>query len=183
MSWLGIPPHVQKSSSRFSCLCAFVPALPPERALRLSCFRAVVSRALSEGRCDRRACVAEIIRTSTETCNFECSFEVNLSYERTSRQIVCRLSELVESVRRVGVTTSGVVNPNGPPSTVNCRRGGVELSSGRCAVDNVQSVNVAVVWSPTAVPRRRRCQAWCRRPWTPRGHTDVEAKGSTARRL
>jgi len=55
-----------------------------------------------------------------------------MSYERTYRRIVCRLIELVESVRRV--TTSGVVNPSGPPSTVNCRRRGVELSIGRCAV-------------------------------------------------
>jgi len=74
MSWFSIPPHVQKSGSRFSCFCAFLPALPPERALRLSCFRAVVSHALSEGLCDRNTCVAEIIRTSTETRDSERSF-------------------------------------------------------------------------------------------------------------
>ena len=63
--------------------------------------------------------------------------------------------------------TSGVVNPSGPPSTVNCRRRGVELRSRRCAVDNVQSVSFAlfgrrqpfhdaVVAGPGAVARGRR---------------------------
>jgi len=61
--------------------------------------------------------------------------EVICSHERKFCRIDCRLIELVETVRRVGVTTSGVANPSGPPSTVNCRRCGVELISGRCAVD------------------------------------------------
>ena len=36
-----------------------------------------------------------------------------------------------------------------------------------------QRLSVAIVRSPTAVPRRRRRRAWCRRPWTPCERTDV----------
>ena len=76
------------------------------------------------------------------------------------------------------MTTSAAVNSSGLPSTaVNCRRSGEELTSGRRAVNvtcrerTTRSVAVAVVWSPTAVPRRRCCRTWSCCPWSPRRRT------------
>ena len=92
-------------------------------------------------------------------------------------------AELFESVRRVGVTTSGVVKWS--PSTENCRSS-QKLTSGRPAVDETRreratrGVAVAVVGSPSAVPRRRLRRSRCRRPWPSRGRTDDKAESTTA---
>jgi len=93
------------------------------------------------------------------------------------------------------VTTSGVVNPSGPPSTVNCRRCGVELISGRCVVDaprrkrttcrasasplfgRRQPFYDAVVVGPGAVARGRREDAPTSKPSRrPRADPGVDRK-------
>jgi len=102
-------------------------------------------------------------------------------------------AELIESVRRVAVTTSGAVNSSGPPSTEICRSG-LKLTIGRRAVDETcrerkrgalllplpgrrQPFYDAVVAERGAAVRGRREAAPMskpsRRPRWPRGRTQA----------
>ena len=70
LSWLGIPPHVQKSSSRFSCFCAFVPAFATWACAAPGPLQLFFTLCLSAGRCDLQACAVEFIPTSIENGRF-----------------------------------------------------------------------------------------------------------------
>ena len=163
-SWLGIPADVQKSSSRFSCFCTFVPVYATWACAVPGPLRAVF-HALSEcgslwPTCVRRAIYSNVDRKRAILSSLKLSVRVNehfvelivdwSSWVKPGDEWAWPLPALsTQVVRRLRWTVVAVVWSWSADDA---------LSKYPVVRGQLASFGVAVVWSPTAVPRHRRCR-------------------------